>query len=337
MNVATPGTSVTERAWTALRQGAIVIDRSDRLRMTFSGDKAAESLNGLVTNEVVGLSPGRGQYAAALTPKGKIIADVRIFAREKSLLVDVNAAAAPGWAGMIRKFVNPRLAKYQDVTIETGDIGVFGARAAAIVHSALGVSVNDLPPYSHAAVMLGDASLMVARVPDFGVDGFDIIGPREAMPELRSRLTDGGAIDDGSDALDLARIEAGRPVWGADMDDTMLAQELDMERLEAISFTKGCYTGQETVARVHFRGHVNRFLRGLRFSDAIVPPIGSPLTDTDDREIGTVKSGGLPPRGGAIALAILRREIEPGSTVRAKWSGTTAEARVESLPMVLDG
>ena len=110
-----------------------------------------------------------------------------------------------------------------------------------------------------------------------------------------------------------------------------------MERLEAISFTKGCYTGQETVARVHFRGHVNRFLRGLRFNDAIVPPAGTPLTDAEDKEIGIVKSGALPPSGGAIALAILRREIEPGSTVRAKWSGSSGEARVESLPMVRDG
>jgi tRNA-modifying protein YgfZ len=337
MSVATPGTSVTERAWNALRQGAIVIDRSDRLRMTFSGDKAAESLNGLVTNEVVALSPGKGQYAAALTPKGKIIADVRIFRREDSLLVDVNAAAAPGWAGMIRKFVNPRLAKYQDVTTETGDIGIFGATAPAIVRSALGIAVSDLPPYAHVAITSGDASLMVARVPDFGADGYDIIGPREAMAELRAKLIDAGAIDDGAEALDVGRIEAGRPAWGVDMDDSMLAQELDMERLEAISFTKGCYTGQETVARVHFRGHVNRLLRGLRFSDAVVPPVGTPLTDTDGKEIGTVKSGGRPPRGGAIALAILRREIEPGSTVRAQWSGLSAEARVESLPMVLGG
>src|SRR5689334_13035458 len=107
MNVATPGTSVTDRAWSALRQGAIVVDRSDRLRMTFSGDKASEALNGLVTNEVVALSPGKGQYAAALTPKGKIIADVRIFSRAQDLLVDASAAAAPGWSGMIRKFVNP--------------------------------------------------------------------------------------------------------------------------------------------------------------------------------------------------------------------------------------
>jgi folate-binding protein YgfZ len=337
MNVASPSTGVPERAWTALRQGAIVVDRSDRLRMTFSGAKAAESLNGLVTNEVVSLTPGHGQYAAALTPKGKIIADVRIFAREDGLLVDVNAAAAPGWAGMIRKFVNPRLARYQDVTAETGDIGVFGASAAAIVRLALGAHVTDLPPYAHITVMRGEASLLVVRVPDFGVDGYDIIGPRAAMTDVRTTLIEAGAIDDATEALEAARIEAGRPVWGIDMDDTMLAQELDMERLEAISFTKGCYTGQETVARVHFRGHVNRFLRGLRFSDAIVPPAGTPLTDAEDKEIGVVKSGALPPGGGAIALAILRREIEPGSTVRAKWPGSSGEARVESLPIVLDG
>ena len=332
-----PGTGVTERAWSALRQGAIVVDRSDRLRMTFSGDKAAESLNGLVTNEVVGLSPGKGQYAAALTPKGKIIADVRIFARESDLLVDVNAAAAPGWSGMIRKFVNPRLARYRDISSETGDVGVFGATAAAIVRLALGAHVTDLPPYANITVMQGEAPLMVARVPDFGIDGFDIIGPRDAMSDVRTRLVDAGATDDPADALDIARIEAGRPVWGVDMDDTMLAQELDMERLEAISFTKGCYTGQETVARVHFRGHVNRFLRGLRFSDGVIPPAGSPLVAADGREIGIVKSGALLPSGGAIALAIVRREVEPPSTVHAKWADQSAEARMEGLPMTVTG
>ena len=133
--------------------------------------------------------------------------------------------------------------------------------------------------------------------------------------------------------LDVGRIEAGRAVWGVDMDDSMLAQEVDLDRLQAISFTKGCYTGQETVARVHFRGHVNRLLRGLRFSDAIVPPTGTPLTDADGKEVGVMKSGALIPGGGAIALGIVRREIEPGATVRVRWADHSAEARVEALPM----
>ena len=339
MSVDASSSTQTERAYHALQHGAVVVNRSDRLRMLFTGDKAAESLSGLVTNDVSSLTVGRGQYAAALTNKGKILADVRIFATEGGLLVDANAAAGAQWAAMVKKFVNPRLAKYQDISQQSGDVGVFGPNALDVIRAVFGGSEipSDLGTYGHVIVRFADTSMMLARVPDFGVDGYDIIGPRELMDDLYSKLAKAGAIEDANEALDIARIGAGRPEWGVDMDETMLAQESDMDRLEAISYTKGCYTGQETVARVHYRGHVNRLLRGLRFSDAIVPPIGTPLADTDDKEIGVVKSGALTPRGGAIALATLRREIEPGSTVRAKWSGLSADARVESLPMVLDG
>lgn len=339
MSVETNITTQIERAYHALRHGAIVANRSDRLRMLFTGEKAAESLTGLVTNDVSSLKVGHGQYAAALTNKGKILADVRIFATEAGFLVDANAAAGAQWATMVKKFVNPRLAKYQDISAVSGDVGVFGPNALEVVRTVFSGSEipGELGAYGHVVVKFADTSMMLARVPDFGVDGYDIIGPRETMDELFAKFVSAGAIDDANEALQVARIEAGRPEWGIDMDDTMLAQELDMDRLNAISYTKGCYTGQETVARVHYRGHVNRSLRGLRFSETIVPPPGTPLTDADDKEVGTVKSGALSPRLGAIALAILRREIEPGSTVSAKWSGSSAEARVESLPMALDG
>jgi folate-binding protein YgfZ len=173
---------------------------------------------------------------------------------------------------------------------------------------------------------------LVARVPDFGVDGFDIIGARAVIDELRVRLAAAGAIAETGDALTIARIEAGRPEWGADMDDSLLAQEVDMDRLDAISFTKGCYTGQETVARVHYRGHVNRNLRGLRFAEPAVPPTGTEVQDADGKSVGIVKTGALSPRRGAIALALIRREIEPGTVVRASWAGHTGDATVEPLP-----
>jgi tRNA-modifying protein YgfZ len=330
MHVETPDTAVTERAYNALQNGAVIVDRSSRLRMRFSGEKAAESLNGLVTSDVAALSAGRGQYAAALTPKGKVIADTRIFARADGFLVDVTAAAAPGWVAMIRKFVNPRLAKYEDVSQDTGDIGIFGIGAATLLRSVLGdVAIPADAPYAN--VVVGE-SRMVVRVPDFGVDGFDVIGPRAEVDALRAQLAGAGAIEESGDALLVARIEAGRPEWGVDMDDNLLAQEVDMDRLEAISFTKGCYTGQETVARVHYRGHVNRLLRGLRFSESAVPPVGTELQDAEGKTVGSVKSGVISPRRGAIALAIVRREIEPGTVLRASWTDRNVDATVEQLP-----
>ena len=333
MAVETSSADITERAYNALQARALLVDRSARLRMRFSGDKAAESLTGLVTSDVLALAPGKGQYAAALTPKGKVIADLRIFAREGDLLVDVNAAAAPGFVAMVRKFVNPRLAKYEDVTAQSGDLGLVGGGAGALLRATLG---DDAIPgdtaYSNTTTTSGGELLLVARVPDFGVDGFDIIGARGVIDELRAKLAAAGAIAETGDALTIARIEAGRPEWGADMDDSVLAQEVDMDRLDAISLTKGCYTGQETVARVHYRGHVNRHLRGLRFTDPAVPPPGTELLDVEGKSVGIVKTGALSPRRGAIALALIRREIEPGAVVRVSWADHTGDAMVEPLP-----
>src|SRR6202158_1620757 len=122
----------------ALHNGALFFDRSDRTRMRISGPKAAELLTGMVTNDVSALAPGEGQYAAALTPKGKIVADLRIFALEDALLVDTSAAAAPGWKEMVRKYINPRIAPYHDLTSELSDFGVFGRSARTVVSRGLG-------------------------------------------------------------------------------------------------------------------------------------------------------------------------------------------------------
>ena len=323
-------TSDIDRAYHALHHGAVLADRSDRLRMRFTGDKAAISLTGLVTNDVASLSAGQGQYAAALTPKGKVLADLRIFARAGDFLVDTNPAAGPGFFAMIRKFVNPRLAKYEDASQQTFDLGLFGRGAQDMLRSTFpDANLAGLPVYAHIAATFGDESVMIARVPDFGVEGYDVIGPRTLMETLRSKLAAAGAVESGADVLAIARIEAGRPEWGADMDDSMLAQEVDMDRLDAISFTKGCYTGQETVARVHYRGHVNRLLRGVRFSEGTVPPHGTELHDSDGKSVATVKSAAVSPRLGAIALALVRREVEPGAVLRADVEGHTVEKTVE--------
>jgi folate-binding Fe-S cluster repair protein YgfZ len=107
---------------------------------------------------------------------------------------------------------------------------------------------------------------------------------------------------------------------------------MDMDRLEAISYTKGCYTGQETVARVHYRGHVNRVLQGVRFAEPVVPPPGTELVDSGGKAVGTVKSGAISPRRGAIAMALVRREVESGAVLRASWDSASVEGRIEPLP-----
>lgn len=326
------------REYEALRSGAMLVDRGERLRMGFSGDKAAETLTGLVTNDVVALSPGEGQFAAALTPKGKIVADLRIFREADRLLVDGSARAAEGWMAIVRKYVNPRLARYTDLSDQLRTVGIHGAQSRRIVAELTGIaagSLQVLPLYSHLSVELPSGTVMVARVPDLGLEGYDLFGSADALRDLWERAESAGATPAGLDAWEIARIEAGRPEWGVEMDDSTLAHEANLEELHAISYTKGCYTGQETVARVHFRGRVNRHLRGLRTTAADPLPVGGQLVDDTGRPVGDVRNATISPRLGNIALAMVRREVEPGSTVECMWAGGRAEVTVWALPFPL--
>jgi folate-binding protein YgfZ len=316
----------------ALSRGAIAFDRSDRMRMRISGDKAAGLVNGMVTSDVASLSPGEGQYSAALTAKGKIVADPRILRFDDGLLIDTNAAAGRGWRDMVGKYVNPRAAPYADITGETDDIAVAGENSSAILAAALGfdaAALKSLEPFSHLSVDFEGAKVTAVSTPEISVECYDLIVPKSAAPALRGALASAGAIE-GSPALwTILRIEAGRPEWGIDMDESTLPQEALLDALGAISFTKGCYIGQEVVARIHFRGHVNRLLRKLRFVTSALPLRGAAVTDDSGAVVGDVRSTAISPKCGGIALGMIRREVEAGSTLHARWDGGEASVQIE--------
>ena len=318
--------------YSALHNGALFFDRSERMRMRISGAKAAELVTGMVTNDVSGLVAGEGQYAAALTPKGKIVADLRIFALEDGLLVDTSAAAAPGWKEMVRKYVNPRMAPYHDLTSEMFDIGVFGRSARSIVARITGTDDRDLmslPTYGHVSRDFEGSTVIIARVPEMDLEGFEIFLPATVTPALKAKLHSAGIAAGSDDTWEIARVESGRPKWGVDMDDNTLPQEANFDELGAISYTKGCYIGQETVARVHFRGHVNRFLRRLRFVSRPAPPPGAELVDESGKVIGEIRSVALSPRYGGVALGMVRREVQPGTTLQARWGGGECSVQID--------
>ena len=324
-----------ETEYASLRRSAMLIDRSHRMRMTFGGDRRLETLTGLVTNDVGALTPGTGQYAAALTPRGKIIADVRIFARPSDLLIDVPTRAAASWIAMIRKYVNPRTTRYTDASDALADVGVFGVRAREIVASLVGLTpdaLGALGAYANVASEIEGQSVLVVRAPDLGVEGYELIVPAASLVTIWQRASERGAVPAGLDAWEIARIEAGRPEWGIDIDDATIPQEANFDDLHAISYTKGCYTGQETVARVHFRGHVNRHLRGLTYQGTVPLPRGAQLLDDAEKAVGDVRSSVISPRLGAIAIGMVRREVQPGSSIRVKWDGGESSATVVSLP-----
>ena len=343
-----------EAEYKALHTGAALVDRSHRGRLRVRGPRAAELVTGLVTNDVIGLAAGHGLYAAALTPKGKIVADVRILALDggpapagsdapasagaavESQLVDVPARAAAGWMDIVRKYINPRVAPYQDEGATTRLLGVYGPHARHVVSDVLGLNpaaLAALAPYSHLTGAMDDAPLVAMRSPDLGaVDGFDVFCPAELAPALAARVTQRGASPAGLVALDIVRVEAGRPEWVIDIDDATIPQEANFDDLHAISYTKGCYTGQETVARVHFRGHVNRHLRGLRLATPDLPPARTAVADGTGKAVGDARSAVLSPRLGPIAIAMVRREAALGDTVVARWDGGETEAQVVALP-----
>jgi folate-binding protein YgfZ len=349
-----------------LRTGALLVDHGDRDLWMFQGAQARETLAGLVTNDVAALTPGHGLYAAALTPKGRIVSDLRILALVDAalapsstpprsdlkpasgdpvawpvgaaLLVDVPAAAAEGWGGVVRKFVNPRLASYRRISDRVRAFGVYGIRARdalAESYSLAPSALAALAPYSHATVETADGPLVVSRVPDLAIDGFVIYAPADAYDSAWGRVERaGGVAPGGQRAYDVARIEAGRPAWGTDIDETTIPQEANFDELHAISYTKGCYTGQEIVARVHFRGHVNRHLRGLAYPpDAGPLPRGARLIDEDGRDVGDVRSAAVSPRLGGVALGMVRREVALGATlvVRDRVDGDDATDRLATV------
>lgn len=324
-----------DREHRALRERALILDRSARGRLRISGPRAAEFVTGIVTNDVSALAPGAGLYACALTPKGRIVADLRIYAEAEALLLDSPERATPGWVELVRKYINPRFAPYEDVGQQLRHFGVFGPAAARVVAAACQVdedAVAALEPYAHMSPADAERSHLVARSPELRLDGFDLFVEQDAAADTWQRALDAGAERGTGDAWEIARVEAGRPEWGLDMDESTLPQEANMDVLGAISYTKGCYVGQEVVARIHFRGHVNRHLRGLRFGHPDGAPTGSQLFAVDGKALGDVRSSVRSPTLGAIALAMVRREAATNDEIVARGEFGDVGAIVTGLP-----
>jgi folate-binding protein YgfZ len=309
---------------------AFLVDRSARFRMTMSGEKAKEALGGLVTNDVAALVPGAGQLAVALTPKGRVIAMVRVFDRGADLLVDGEAASAEAFIAMIRKFVNPRMAKYAVVSDATACLGVYGHHVHERLASLVGLSADALLALpANGIVKRADGTLDIVHSTDLATPGYDLIGAPEAVAAVRTALEHAGLAEASEAQVETARVERGLPRFGVDMDAETIPQEANLDVLGAISFTKGCYTGQEVVARIHFRGHVNRHLRWLSAPEPL--PRGAAVLDADGKEVGEVRSSVVSPTRGPLAMAMVRREVEPGSDVTVRADSREIRARMAAI------
>ncbi len=299
-----------------------LFDRSERGKLALTGQDAASFLQGQVTNDVEGLAAGGGCYAAFLTPKGKMLGDLRILATGEELLLDTERVALQGLFNMIRRFSIGYDVELHKRTLERGLISLIGPDAAAIAGAV------DLPAHEHAHAVLsvpGAGVRMRAIRTDVGVD---LLCDAADTDALLSALEDAGAPAVAAPAVESLRVEHGRPRYGIDLDDSVIPQEAGLNE-RAVSFTKGCYVGQETVARLFYRGKPNRQLRGLRLSAPA--ELGDPLT-FEGRAVGELASVAESPRFGPIALALVRREAPPGTTVAVAADGGAVSAEVVELP-----
>jgi folate-binding protein YgfZ len=301
-----------------------MLDRSERGKLALTGAGAVEFLNGQVTNELAGLGPGQGCYAAFLTHKGKMLGDLRILAvtddsepASVQLLLDTERTALQALFDMIRRYKVGFDVELHKRTLERGLLSLIGPTATHIA------GAGRLPDSEHAneAVEVGRVEALAVRT-DVGVD---LICDAGDTGMLSRALLDRGAAAVSEAAAECLRIERGRPRFGVDLDDTAMPQEAGINE-RAVSFTKGCYVGQETVARLHYRGKPNRHLRGLRLSE---PASRGEELRLGERTVGHLGSSTLSPALGPIGLALLRREAEPGAILGV---GGHASAEVVELP-----
>jgi folate-binding protein YgfZ len=302
-----------------ITEGCGLIDLSERGKLALSGTEAASFLQGQVTNDVEALEPGAGCYAAFLTPKGKMLGDLRILATGDELLLDTERVALQGLFNLIRRSLIGYDVQLHKRTLECALLSLVGPRAPAVAQAGW---LESAAEHAHGPVQIAGVNARAIRT-DTGVD---LLCSAPDGEPLGSALRELGAEEVAPAVVECLRVERGRPRYGIDLDDSVIPQEAGLND-RAVSFSKGCYVGQETVARLHWRGKPNRYLRGLKLS---APSQTGQELRAGDRVVGRVGSVADSPRLGPVGLALVRREVEPGSEVAVGDGG--AVARVVALP-----
>ena len=334
--MATQHSTTTPAGYDAVRHHAGSFSRADLGRLVVSGRDRASYLQGLLTNDVQALAPGRGCYAAYLTAQGRMIADLHVYELGDVMLLTLPLEVKDSVLTKLDQFIFSEDVQLGDVTSTFASRTIVGPEAAAIVARALpgvdATALAALPAHGSLRTQFKDQPVIVLRVTDTGEPGFDLLIDASEASALAEAVRSAGAADVESDLLEVLRVEAGVPKFHRDMDEETIPLEAGIES-QAISQTKGCYVGQEVIIRVLHRGHgrVARRLVGLVLDGDRVPASGAPAV-ADGREIGHVTSAVFSPAlSRPIALGYLHRDFtEPG--VRVAIDGSNAVVAV--LPFV---
>ncbi len=322
------------REYHAVRDKVGLIDASFRVSLCMTGEDRVSFLQGIVSNDIKALRLGEGCAATLLTEQGRLVADLRVYALESALLIDVDARIKDKALDTFSRFIIADDVELEDLSEQYMTFALQGPLATHVL-TAAEVTLSLVKAFQHGVATIDGAAVHIARADDTGSDGYDLFVPRAHAEHVWQTLVrvgePFGLQPVGMTALNLLRVEAGIPWYGVDMDESRIVLEVGLEH--AISFKKGCYLGQEVVERATARGHVNRKLSGLLVHGETIPVSGDKLFH-DTQEVGWITSAIASPRcGRPIALAYVRREQRaPGTQLRIDRQGTPVIAEVTTLP-----
>jgi tRNA-modifying protein YgfZ len=316
-----------------LWQGAGVVDRCARGAVAVSGPDALSFLHSLLSQDVTGLADGEGVHSLLLSPQGKLDVDLRLLRVGDEGWLDCEVGRGDQLAASLERFKIRVKAEVKDRTGAWGCVAVRGPRATEVVEAASGLAVSE-EAHSHVAAGLGVSpkawrGLRLVRADWPGVPGVDVVGTLESLVGAWGELVGAGAVPAGLTAYEAVRVAAGVPRQGLDLDERTIPQEAFLD-LDAVSFTKGCFLGQELVCRIDTRGHVNRYLRRLDLAGDARPPAGAEVV-WEGKGVGNLSSVAAS-TAGTVALGYLRREVELPAEVLLRWDGGEATATASALP-----
>ena len=312
----------------ACRESAILVDLSHRGFLRFSGPDTEEFLHRMLSNRVKELKPGEGAYNTFLTRQGKFISDLYMYKSETFVVASVAPGMADTLAEEIDKFIIMDQVEVANETENSFCFGLFGPESQEIIAKA---GMGEPSPEEHGHMTSGN--IMIARELWTGENGYLLVGHRENADSVWRALSDAGANPAGIAAFESLTLEAGVPLFGKDMTSAVNPMQAGLEE-KAIDFEKGCYIGQEVIAKIKYLGQVNRGLMGLKVSGDITPEPGAAV-HSDEKNIGSITRAAYCPTVDAVlAFSYLpRAQMEPGTEVRVACRGGDAKATVESLPI----
>lgn len=321
----------------AVRNNVGIVDLSHRGKLRLSGREHVKFLQGMLTNDVNKLEEGRGMYATLLTVKGRVISDMTVYREKESMLLDLE----PGLNEKIRehliKFRLSYRANIEDVTENLALLSVHGPNSRKLLQKTIGENFPELSEYGFLVKGVNGYQIMIARANRTGEEGYDVFVTSEGGNTLWESLAENGKEVGlkpvGLDTMEILRIEAGIPKYGVDVTENTIPIEAGL--WHALNFEKGCYVGQEVIARIKWRGHVNWHLVGLKIEGDGLPLSGDKIVH-DGREIGYVTSSTFSPiLKKVIALGYIRREFrDPGTKVLVRTDGEEKSAEVADTPFL---